>query len=431
MSPVPPSNTESSPADPIGTPPEKRTLLVVDDEEGPRQSVRFVFKDEYNVLTADGGPKAIELARQHPIAAAILDIRMAGMTGIEVLNKLKEIDPTIEVIMLTAYETLETARQALRLGACDYLNKPFEVPALRAAVRTAMERHALAREMRESDQRLKQLAQEIHLQKAREEEAKRRGDIYASVVHDINGPLTIISGFIDTINQRIGDAPNLEGEKLDLIKDRLNRITRQVSNCIQISRRYLSFIHGRPHESGQVGVNQIMNDLGELLRVHPGAAKHELSVHPLPQDVVAEIDRTDLIQILLNLAINALQSSSDPLHVKILAETLSTPLTQEKAADGVGVRYLNFEGLKNRPPLVAISIQDNGPGMKGEVLGKMFEPYFTTKSPGQGTGLGLSIVRRLAEQAHGAIRVETRHGKGTTFTVYFPLQNRESPDSAR
>src|SRR6266540_7489526 len=80
----------------------KPTLLVVDDEEGPRQSIRFVFKDDYNVLMADNGPAALELARQHQIDAAVLDIRMSGMSGIDVLNRLKAMDPTIEVVMLTA-----------------------------------------------------------------------------------------------------------------------------------------------------------------------------------------------------------------------------------------------------------------------------------------------------------------------------------------
>src|ERR1051325_6859898 len=117
----------------------KRTLLIVDDEEGPRQSLRIVFKDDYNILLADGGAKAIELAKQNPVDEAVLDIRMSGMSGVELLGKLKEIDPTIEVIMLTAYETIETARQALRLGACDYLTKPFDISTMRAAIASAMD----------------------------------------------------------------------------------------------------------------------------------------------------------------------------------------------------------------------------------------------------------------------------------------------------
>src|SRR6476660_2547245 len=102
----------------LDKPPKRATLLVCDDEDGPRQSLRIVFKDEYDILLADSGAKAIELAEANKVDAAVLDIRMAGMSGIEVLNRLKEIDPGIEVIMLTAYETIETARQALRLGAC-------------------------------------------------------------------------------------------------------------------------------------------------------------------------------------------------------------------------------------------------------------------------------------------------------------------------
>src|SRR5438876_4095336 len=102
--------------------PQNPNLLVVDDEEGPRRSIRIVFKDEYNVLMASNGVDALKLAREHRIDVTVLDIRMAGLSGIDVLTQLKAIDPGVEVIMLTAYETLETARQALRLGACDYLN---------------------------------------------------------------------------------------------------------------------------------------------------------------------------------------------------------------------------------------------------------------------------------------------------------------------
>src|SRR6266576_2465108 len=88
--------------------PRKPYLLIVDDEEGPRQSLRIVFKNDYNILLADSGNKAVELVKQHSVDAAVLDIRMSGMSGVELLGKLKEIDPTIEVIMLTAYETIET-----------------------------------------------------------------------------------------------------------------------------------------------------------------------------------------------------------------------------------------------------------------------------------------------------------------------------------
>jgi two-component system cell cycle sensor histidine kinase/response regulator CckA len=78
------------------------------------------------------------------------------------------------------------------------------------------------------------------------------------------------------------------------------------------------------------------------------------------------------------------------------------------------------EDFENTGPLLAVAVCDNGPGIPPELLPKIFEPYFTTKSERQGTGLGLSIVQRLIKQAKGALHVHTRAGEGTTFTVYVP-----------
>src|SRR5689334_992182 len=85
--------------------PAKRTLLIVDDEEGPRQSLRVVFKDDYNLLIANDGNTAMEMVKQNQVDAVVSDIRMFGMSGVELLGHLKAIDPHIEVILLTAYET--------------------------------------------------------------------------------------------------------------------------------------------------------------------------------------------------------------------------------------------------------------------------------------------------------------------------------------
>ena len=121
-------------------PSDKGSLLIVDDQDGPRQSLRIIFKGEYNLLMAEDGPTAIELAKQHPIDVAVLDICMAGMSGIEVLERLKHMNPNMEVIIMTAFETTNTIRQALRLQACDYINKPFNVATMRAAVGQAMQK---------------------------------------------------------------------------------------------------------------------------------------------------------------------------------------------------------------------------------------------------------------------------------------------------
>src|SRR5260370_36039728 len=97
----------SPPMQPI-SPKRRGTLLVVDDEDGPRQSLRVIFKDDYEVLMASDGPSAIALVQNNKVDVAVLDIRMAGMSGIEVLERLKLVDPTIEVVMMTAFETTDT-----------------------------------------------------------------------------------------------------------------------------------------------------------------------------------------------------------------------------------------------------------------------------------------------------------------------------------
>ncbi len=398
----------------------KGTLLIVDDEDGPRQSLRVVFKDDYNLLLAADGATAIELAQRNRIDVAVLDIRMSGMSGIEVLERLKYVDPSIEVVMMTAFETTDTMRQALRLRACDYINKPFDIASMRAAVANAMQRRTLESEIHDNAEKLQQLLSELQNQKIEEQIAQTRGDIYASIIHDINGPLTVISGFIQLMTQRIGNASQLEADDLEFIKDRLRVITRQVTNCIEISRRYLGFLRKQPGEATHVGVNQLLADLGHLIRVHPSLQNNQFHVQTLAQDSGVRINGTDLIQILLNLTVNAFQCCPQSHQVDIDGEVLPESLDLTAFKDGPETRLLNVENFQNRAPLVRLSVRDNGPGIPPEILPKIFQPYFTTKDARQGTGLGLNIVQRLVKENGGALHVRTRLNGGTTFTIYLP-----------
>jgi signal transduction histidine kinase len=403
-------------------PPKRRgTLLIVDDEEGPRQSLRVIFKDDYDLLMAEDGPTAIELAQKHDIDVAVLDIRMAGMSGIEVLERLKYVKPEIEAIMMTAFETTDTIRQALRLRACDYINKPFDIATMRSAVGQAMQRRKLESEIHSSAENVQDLLVELQNQRIEEQIAKTRGDIYASIIHDINGPLMVISGFVQVLNQRLGQSSRLELEDLEFIKDRLRIIARQTGNCIEISRRYLGFLRRQSMESAPgVSVNQLLHDLEQLARVHPSLQENEFGVTTLAGDVAIKINGTDLIQILLNLTVNAFQCAPQPHRVEISGEVLHAPLDLRKFKDGPHDRLLNIESLDNTAPLVKFSVSDTGPGIPPEMLPKIFQPYFTTKDPRQGTGLGLNIVQRLIKEGKGALHVHTQVNEGTTFTIYLP-----------
>ncbi len=398
----------------------RRTLLIVDDEEGPRQSLRVIFKDDYNILMAENGTEAIELAQKNRIDAAVLDIRMGGMSGIETLEKLKFVNSDIEVVMMTAFETTDTMRQALRLRACDYINKPFDLATMRAAVTKAMQRHTLESEIHDSEEKMQQLLMELQNQKIEEQIANTRGEIYASILHDINGPLTVISGFVQLMNQRFGNATRLEQQDVDFLKDRLKIITRQITNCIEISRRYLGFLRKQSDEAPRVGVNQLLADLQHLANVHPSLQHNTFTLQPLAEDIGVKMNGTDLIQVLLNLAVNGFQCATYPHDVTVCGSVLHEPIDLTAFKDSAEARFLNVESFANTTPLLHICVADTGPGIPAEVLPRIFQPYFTTKDSKQGTGLGLNIVQRLIKEAHGALHVHTRKGEGTTFSVYLP-----------
>jgi signal transduction histidine kinase len=404
------------------TPVPKRrgTLLVVDDEEGPRMSLKLIFKDTYDLLMAEDGPTAIELAQQNDIDVAILDIRMAGMSGIEVLERLRFVRPNIEAIMITAFETTDTMRQALRLRACDYINKPFDLASIRSAVSQAMQRRVLESEIHNSAEKVRELLTELQNQRVEEQIAQTRGDIYASIIHDINGPLTVSFGFVQLLNHKLNQNLKLEMEDLEFIKERLRSVERQMSNCIEIQRRYLGFLRRQSGDSTSAGVNQLLHDLEQLVRVHPSLQENEFRLTPLAGEIGVKVNGTDLIQILLNLAVNAFQCTSVPHRVEIGGEVLAAPLELAQFKDGPNDRLLNVESMENTAPLVKLWVRDTGPGIPAVVLPKIFDPYFTTKGPRQGTGLGLNIVQRLIKAANGALHVHTVVGEGTTFTIYLP-----------
>ena len=122
-------------------------ILVVDDDPGVRESFRLILEDHYDVLDVPDGPRALDVASASQIDLVLLDIRLPGMDGIEVLERIKAIDEGIEVILVTAVKTVRTAVAAMKLGAFDYLTKPFEEEELLSLARRALERRALEREV--------------------------------------------------------------------------------------------------------------------------------------------------------------------------------------------------------------------------------------------------------------------------------------------
>ncbi|MFC1516187.1 sigma-54-dependent transcriptional regulator [Thermodesulfobacteriota bacterium] len=125
----------------------KATILVVDDERGVRQSFNMVLKDAYNVLLAGTGEKAIEIFTKDSIDLILLDIMLPDIHGIELLEKLLETDPNTEIIMVTAVNDVQTAVKAIKLGAYEYIIKPFEVDDVLIVIERALEKRRLIREV--------------------------------------------------------------------------------------------------------------------------------------------------------------------------------------------------------------------------------------------------------------------------------------------
>jgi DNA-binding NtrC family response regulator len=126
---------------------ERPRVLIVDDELGVRESVRMVLKDRYEVVAAASGTEAVDLITAEPTDVVLLDILMPGPDGMETLERIKQRTPTLPVIMLTATKTVKTAVTAMKLGAFDYVTKPFDVEELLLIVDRAMQSAALAREV--------------------------------------------------------------------------------------------------------------------------------------------------------------------------------------------------------------------------------------------------------------------------------------------
>lgn len=125
----------------------RSTILVVDDEHGVRQSFYMVLKDEFNILLAESGTEAIDIFSKNSVDLILLDILLPDIDGIELLERLKDMDPNTEIIMVTAVNEIQTAVKAIKLGAYEYIVKPFIVDDVITLIHRALEKYSLVKEV--------------------------------------------------------------------------------------------------------------------------------------------------------------------------------------------------------------------------------------------------------------------------------------------
>ncbi|MDB6148373.1 MAG: Response receiver histidine kinase, partial [Spartobacteria bacterium] len=243
-------------------------ILVIDDEIGPRESLRMLLKPDYNVQTADCVEAGIRLLKERQPDTIVMDIRMPGMTGIEGLRRIREIDPHLSVIMLTGFGALETAKEALRLGANDYISKPFDAGEMREVIGRNVERTRLQRASENAAAEIKELNARLLKQLAQKERLASLGQASAEFVHDLGNPLTIVWGYVQLLAKKLEKSENGGAvENATSIKE-LNIIEQNVRLCRELLTMWQSYgsVEASPHKAISVSaiVREVIKGVGSL-----------------------------------------------------------------------------------------------------------------------------------------------------------------------
>jgi signal transduction histidine kinase len=372
-------------------------ILVIDDELGPRESLRMLLKTDYQVHTADCVEAGIKLLKEKRPDTIVMDIRMPGMTGIEGLRKIREIDQHLSVIMLTGFGALETAKEALRLGANDYISKPFDAREMREVISRNVERTRVQRTSETAAAEIKELNNHLLKQLAQKERLASLGQASAEFVHDLGNPLTIVWGYVQLLAKKLEQSDNGGGENASSVKE-LNIIEQNVRLCRELLTMWQGYgsVEGSPPKS--ISVSAILREVIKGVDAMAAQSGVELKADVCedPSNLVG--DATQIKRAIQNVIINAIQAAAE-----------------KKGIVAISCTQKDF--------YVDIRVEDNGPGITPAQMSKIFDPYFTTKQGKSGTGLGLYITKKVIEDHHGSIKVDSTPDVGTIFTIRLPLSN--------
>ena len=374
-------------------------------------------------MAASCGRDGVKYAASNPVDVAILDIRMPDMSGTDVLRELKLIDPRTEIIMLTGYETIDTARAAVRYGAADYLNKPFDVFKMRETVARCFEKRRLSIEAGHSLEELQNINKELEAEIFEKERKLAAGELSSGVVHEMNNPLAIISARAELLSRELQKTGQVDNTLIEKLRKQLEFIQSEVIRCRKISQRFLNFFRaaGDTHEA--VGIGSIIEDALALIQAHPICKSTEIKYDAPKDKHMVRAHSADLIQLFINLGTNAVQAMNGEgsLALNIETKAAASEWINAKIPDGCVENTFRSSKIKSDVPIVVVSVKDAGPGIPANVIKKIFQPYFTTKEKGHGTGLGLAICTRFLDKYEGGMRFVSRVGEGTTVTVVLPL----------
>lgn len=368
---------------------DKANILVIDDEMGPRESLNVILKPFYNVYTAESGKEAVEILSQNPIDLIMVDLKMPGLAGIEVLEKVKHHNPDIEAIIITGYASTDTAIEGLKLGASDYILKPFDVDDVLTSIRRALQRRNARLkliEQKEAEKRRAEKAEEIN-------SLKRQ--LVSALAHDIKSPLGLIMGYAEYLAACLEERPEAKEylEYLSHIQNNAERIVKLVTGFLDTSKLEAGF----SMERQPIDLNRIIREVGQQQMITLSKKNLELNVDF--DDRLPEImgDAAQLDRALWNLVSNAIKFTPQGGKITVIS--------------------------RKDDNYVCVQVKDTGMGIPQDELPLLFSEFRRLKGSGkvEGTGLGLFIVKMIVEAHGGNVDAVSKEGQGSTFAIRLPI----------
>jgi signal transduction histidine kinase len=374
-------------ADEVGRAGTGKTIVVIDDDHAIRLSCRQALtKVGYEVTTFEDGASGLKGVAELRPDLVVVDLKMAGLSGLDVIERVHQIDPDIVMVVITGYATIGTAVDAMKAGAYDFLPKPFRPDELRIIVARGLERRRLL-----MDSRRAEMEREL---------MKRRFVTFVS--HQLKTPLVAIQQYLDVMARMEESGHEVENRK-QWLERCLNR-AREMRNIID-DWLTLAKIEGGHlvRQDADVELKAIVSAILDSYQGMAAAAQVSLALDMPDPEYVAAGDHNSFSVLFDNLIVNAIKYNKPGGTVTV--------------AGG------------KAPGEFIISVTDTGIGVSQEDLPFLFDEFFRGRNRGEqktgGTGLGLPICRRIVTEMGGRIEVESKMGVGSVFRVRVPATTRK------
>ncbi len=372
----------------------KDRLLVIDDDLGPRESLRYLFKDTHDVTCVDSVDEGVKALKETRPDAIISDIKMQGKSGIDGLREIRAIDQEVSIIMLTGFGSLETAQEAIRHGATDYLKKPFDTDEIREVVRKYVERTKVHRQRAEATSHLEGLTTQLQEQLAEKETMASLGEESSEFIHDLGSPLTVINGYANILLMDIKEKRST-GEEMTATY--LEQIEKSVNRCREMLTLWRERAVRNQSTTQTISVPDLVTEVAQNAKTIAAEKKNAEVVLEKGPDCSIEGDNLQIFRSVQNIVNNAIDALP--------------------AQNGrVTVTWIVQEGM------VSIAVRDNGCGIPDDKINDFQTKYYTTKKESGGMGLGLFITKNIVEAHGGSLTLENNETPpGACVTLTFPL----------